>query len=61
MPLAPTRVTPRTIRTARQDGDRMHRRDPALQASDVEVGAGEVDLTPFEINGLANPQSMPSH
>jgi hypothetical protein len=41
--------------------DRVHARGPAFEASDVEVGASEVDLAPFEINGLADPQSMPSH
>jgi hypothetical protein len=39
----------------------MHRRNPTLQASNVEMGAGEVDLIPFQINRLSNPQPMPRH
>jgi hypothetical protein len=27
----------------------------------VEVGASEVDLTPFEINGLGNAEAVPRH
>ena len=41
--------------------DRMHRCGAAFEPAHVEVGAIEVDLTPFEINGLTDPQAVAGH
>jgi hypothetical protein len=40
---------------------RMHAGDPALQPPNVDMGSAEIDLIPFEINRLADPEPMPSH
>ena len=39
----------------------MHAIDATLEALNVQVALGEIDLAPMQIDGLCHPQAMPSH
>jgi hypothetical protein len=41
--------------------DRVDGIDPVLEAADVQMPFGEIDLIPLEIGGLGHPQAVASH